>query len=317
MVVVGCARQFTVWHGRTLRMTLESRYLTQSRHMPWKTLADSFASPGREWMIDCVVGDNSYSKRVGWNSSVDRSPIIDHPHHAQGLQVGPVYVENYSAIQAARAAEQRLETTHVARSEFRIDVDMTDFVELRDACGCGQDKSKMCASCWISLGHVGRYLITCLRAAFGLERIAAVFSGGRGLHLWVGDTRAQTWSSGMRHNVMDVLIDPPLDVLPASCREARLCIPSEKLYLDRNVSEQRGHLLRTPFTPHHSSKFIATPVSLFDQGWTAWTRRFESSSSSILIPSVPGILAEDPEHLKALERGVALWTSVWIRSPTT
>lgn len=296
-------------------MTAAQAYLTTCRHMPWQTLAKSFACPGREWMIDFKVGDGrTISKRKGWSPSSSAALLSDIAHPT-AIQIGAVYVEDYSTIEAARAAERRLETVHVARTEFRIDVDMTDFVDLRAACGCGQDKTRMCPSCWLSLGHVGRYLVLCLKIAFGLKHVVTVFSGGRGLHVWVADARAQTWSEGMRRNVMSVLMDPP-ESFPEACLEARQQIASDHLYLDRKVTEQRSHLLRSPFTPHHSSGRIATPVSLFDEGWAAWKTHFDADAPP-LIPITERVVNNDPDHVRALLHGVKLWTEAWINSPTT
>lgn len=300
--------------------------LTSSSHVPWDLLKTSFGAPGREWMIDFEDGDTkTWARRVAWSPDAP-SPLARLPaeeaRHAAGLQVGPAYVEDYHMIETARKCKQRLETPHVAHAEFRIDVDMTDFEALRAACGCGADKRRMCATCWMALGHVGRYLVTALRDAFGLTRIATVFSGGRGLHVWAGDARACAWSAEMRRSVVQTLMTPPLSAFPPSCQAARAAIPSDALPLDRAVSEDRAHLLRTPFTPHHSSGLLATPVSLFDEGWHAWCNVYaeggdsSSSTKDVLIPSVARLLLGDFDHRRALARAIDVWRAAWIRCPT-
>lgn len=78
---------------------------------------------------------------------------------------------------------------------------MDDYNEVRTCC---QD-SKICPLCWKLMIAAGKVLNKSLRDDFGFTSVLWVFSGRRGIHLWVCDKKAREMSNKIRSSVVDNL----------------------------------------------------------------------------------------------------------------
>ncbi|EFA81513.1 DNA polymerase alpha primase subunit [Heterostelium album PN500] len=110
------------------------------------------------------------------------------------LDIGPVY--NSEPIK-----KDSVTSYSPVERELVFDIDINDYDEVR-ACCKGQT---LCSKCWGLLALAADYLTYQINECFGFEQFLYVFSGGRGLHIWISDKSAVTLTYEMRKSLVSFL----------------------------------------------------------------------------------------------------------------
>jgi DNA primase catalytic subunit len=84
--------------------------------------------------------------------------------------------------------------------EIIFDIDLSDYSDLRNGCGC-RDKKKACSECW-NIAVCSKEMIKYLMENYwGFKDCMPMFSGGRGIHCWFMGKRSFEASEELRKNI--------------------------------------------------------------------------------------------------------------------
>lgn len=101
------------------------------------------------------------------------------------------------AVYSAPVERKGMNSGQAVACELRFDIDLSDYDELRSLmCGCKE--KLMCGDCFSLAGMGLQILMEYLESRFGYKLFLPVFSGRRGMHLFVFDEAAYTLTSEMR-----------------------------------------------------------------------------------------------------------------------
>lgn len=114
--------------------------------------------------------------------------------------------------------------------ELVFDIDLTDYDDIRTCCS-GTD---ICKKCWKFIKVATKIVDTALREDFGFQHLMWVFSGRRGAHCWISDSRARNLDEQVRKSIVEYL-----DVLG-----------SKQLKMGKQLLN-----LKRPFHPHVERSF--------------------------------------------------------------
>lgn len=87
------------------------------------------------------------------------------------------------------------------RRELVFDIDMDDYSPVRNCC----QGANICPKCWGFMNNAMVVLNKILREEFGFKHILFVYSGRRGVHIWVCDRRARALTDAQRHAIVDYI----------------------------------------------------------------------------------------------------------------
>lgn len=142
----------------------------------------SFTLPGDIYVRYC-----SYlTKEALKNDLVSKLPVK--------IDIGAVY----NAPPNMHASIPNFAPVH---KELVFDIDMTDYDDIRSCCS----GAAVCDKCWVLMSAAIKVVHTILREDFGFQHVLWVFSGRRGVHCWVCDTRARMLTMEQRSAIVDFL----------------------------------------------------------------------------------------------------------------
>lgn len=180
---------------------------------------------------DFTMREFAYEYRLGAYQRYNSFPTLDEFKKLVVLanptrfEVGAVYTINPKERKnVPKSAMKPL------AKELVFDIDLTDYDEIRTCCS-GTD---ICVKCWRFIQVATEIMEAALRDDFGFKHLIWVFSGRRGAHCWVSDSRARGLDETTRKSIVEYL-----DVLG-----------SKQVKMGKKLFN-----LRKPFHPHIERSF--------------------------------------------------------------
>ena len=118
------------------------------------------------------------------------------PITPQRMEIGPIYSHPIKTRFTVPAGD-----FHPIQRELVFDIDADDFKEIKHCCG----DSEICEHCWLYMECALNILDIVLRENFGFHNILYVFSGRRGVHLWICDKKARELEETVRKSIVKYL----------------------------------------------------------------------------------------------------------------
>lgn len=172
---------------------LPFRYVFQwLSHLPKPTKDFTMREFAYEYRSGAYQRYNSYTSQEDFKKSV----VAANPTR---FEVGAVYTINPKERKNVPKAALK-----PISKELVFDIDLTDYDEIRTCC----KGTAICKKCWRFIQVAATIVERALREDFGFRHLVWVFSGRRGAHCWVSDSRARTLDESVRRSIveyMDVL----------------------------------------------------------------------------------------------------------------
>ncbi|BGP16015.1 hypothetical protein JCM10213_005434 [Rhodosporidiobolus nylandii] len=169
-----------------------------SRLFPFKQLflwLNQAHAPTKQWThreFAFTLQNEAYLRYQSFTTAEDLKNEIIRLNPSR-FEIGP----EYSGRPNARKALMKSAFRPLTR-ELVFDIDMTDYDSIRTCC---KDKA-MCKRCWRFITVAVKVLDELLRTDFGFNHLLWVYSGRRGIHLWISDPQAMELTDDQRSAIV-------------------------------------------------------------------------------------------------------------------
>ncbi len=109
--------------------------------------------------------------------------------------------KNITVLQPKDRRTARQGAFFPVQRELVFDIDMTDYDPIRTCCSA----AAICKRCWGFISAAVQVLDTAIRDQFGYQHLLWVYSGRRGIHLWVSDKEAMELTDDERRAMVNWL----------------------------------------------------------------------------------------------------------------
>lgn len=194
-----------------------------NNHFPFDSIREWISYDGKE-PLNCRECAFWYdSQRFNrWANIDDMKRVLASTTQSppERMEIGPVY--NHPIKERSSVPLGEFFAIH---RELVFDIDSDDFKDIKDCCG----DSEICPKCWIYMNCALNCLTEALTKNFGFKYILPVFSGRRGVHIWVCDKKARELSQNVRQGIVSYLnlneIAGTPGFKPMSCPFAQQMLP--------------------------------------------------------------------------------------------
>lgn len=156
--------------------------------------------------------------------------------------------------------------------ELVFDIDISDYFPVdgewkRTCCVKG-----LCQKCWVFLACAAEIMTYLLHNILGFSHIIVIFSGKKGIHLWVMDRGLETMTQEQRQSILTFMelydVDADIECMQIVKRYIKLLVERDILQpplsqddwkngkhllfprLDKKVTHDPSHLIKCPFSLH-------------------------------------------------------------------
>lgn len=154
--------------------------------------------PNRQWThreIAFTLQNDAYLRYNSFSNADDFKKECLRLNPAR-FEIGPIY----SGRPKDRKTLNKANFKPLLR-ELVFDIDMTDYDAVRTCC---KDK-KICSMCWKFIIMAAKVVDAILRNDFGFQHLLWVYSGRRGIHLWVSDMDAMALTDDQRRSLVNYI----------------------------------------------------------------------------------------------------------------
>ena len=127
------------------------------------------------------------------------------------FEIGPMYTARVRGVllyalfvglhDGVQPRDKKLARPGAFQPELRelvFDIDMTDYDSIRTCCS-GAD---ICSRCWAFIAVAVKVIDRSIRDDFGYQHLLWVYSGRRGIHLWISDRAAMSLTDDQRRSLV-------------------------------------------------------------------------------------------------------------------
>lgn len=158
-------------------------------HSPKATKDFTMREFAYEFRLGAYQRYNSYSSAEEFKKSVVNA-------NPTRFEVGAVYAVNPKERKNLPKSAMK-----PVSKELVFDIDLTDYDDIRTCCS----KTDICTKCWKFIQVASQVVTSALKEDFGFEHMVWVFSGRRGAHCWVSDSRARSLDESARKSIVEYL----------------------------------------------------------------------------------------------------------------